>query len=184
MKSCPVTHSTMCLTASPPSAAQNSIFNIHVHGYGSWPIMVHQLQQAQKQHLQHPCSWLWQLAHYCPPASTGSKTASPTLGWKHSHPVCSNTHVHSYGSWPIIVHQLQQAQKQHLQHPCSWLWQLVHYCPPASTGSKTASSTPMFMVMAAGQLLSPSFNRLKNSIFNIHIHGDVSWPIIPKASAQ
>ena len=121
MKSCPVTHSTMCLTASPPSAAQNSIFNIHVHGYGSWPIM---------------------------------------------------------------VHQLQQAQKQHLQHPCSWLWQLVHYCPPASTGSKTASSTPMFMVMAAGQLLSPSFNRLKNSIFNIHIHGDVSWPIIPKASAQ
>ena len=133
MKSCPITHSTMCLTAvlltmclmqgcqSPPSAAQNSIFNIHVHGYGSWPIMVHQLQQAQKQHLQHPCSWLWQLAHYCPPASTGSKTASPT---------------------------------------------------------------PMFMVMAAGQLLSTSFNRLKNSIFNIHIHGDVSWPIIPKASAQ
>ena len=146
---------TMCLMQgcqSPPSAAQNSIFNIHVHGYGSWPIMVHQLQQAQKQHLPH---WAGSIAIQCAPTpmfivmAAGQLLSTSFNRLKNS---IFNTHVHGYGSWSIIVHQLQQAQKQHLRHPCSWSWQLANYCPPASTGSKTASSTSTFMVMSAGPL--------------------------------
>ena len=142
---------------------------------------------------QHPL-----MARYCPPASTRSETASSTSMFMVMAAVNKrslNSHVKLIRLDSSITPGLGLSTHQ---HPL-----MAHYCPTAPTCSKTASSTSMFMVIAAvnkkpqfpceahsfglihnarvraqlppaptnGPLLSISFNMLKNSIFNIHVHG-------------
>ena len=87
---------------------------------------------------QHPL-----MAHYCPQASTCSRIASSTSTFMVMAAVIKslNCHVKLTRLDSSITPGL--APSTH-QHPL-----MARYCPPASTRSETASSTSMFMVMAA-----------------------------------